>query len=66
MTKYGWWGVDFELTLDGEDVRWEDLDEMTQEHILDCIRNGSFGGEIVEETDEDYEDEEKDGLSGGK
>ena len=24
-TKTGWWKVKFDLTLDGEDVRWEDL-----------------------------------------
>lgn len=46
--KTGSWYVQFELTLDGESVRWDDLSETTQEHILECIKGGSFSGEIVE------------------
>ena len=53
MTKTGWWNVKFELTLDGEEVRWDDLDEATQEHIADCIKEGYTGGEIVIEEDYD-------------
>lgn len=56
MTKLGWWNVKFDLTLDGEEVRWEDLDECTQEHIAECIKEGYNGGEIV--IEDDTEDEE--------
>ena len=48
MIKTGWWIVHFDLTLDGEDVRFEDLDESSQEHILNCIKEGYCQGEIVE------------------
>ena len=56
MMKTGWWSVKFELTLDGEDVLWDDLDEVTQEHIAECIKEGYCGGEIVIEDDEEDED----------
>jgi hypothetical protein len=57
MMKTGWWQVKFDLTLDGEDVRWDDLDEATQEHIAECIKDGYCGGEIVIE---DYDADEAD------
>lgn len=57
MMKTGWWSVNFELTLDGEEVFWDDLDEATQEHITECVRNGYQCGEIVVETDDEEEDE---------
>ena len=58
MMKTGWWHVKFELTLEGEEVRWDDLDECTQEHIAECIKEGYTSGEIViEEDGEDEEDE---------
>lgn len=47
-TKSGWWSVKFELTLDGEEVRWENLSETTQSHILEQIGNGYYQGEIIE------------------
>lgn len=53
MTKGGWWSVKFELTLDGEKVRFDDLSECTQEHILSLIKEGYWCGEIVEETDDE-------------
>jgi hypothetical protein len=46
--KIGSWYVKFELVLDGEDVRWEDLDESSQEHIVECIKEGYTSGELVE------------------
>ena len=46
MDKYGWWSVKFELTLEGEEVRWDDLDEVTQEHIANCIKEGYTSGGI--------------------
>lgn len=58
MTKTGWWSVQFKLTLGGENVRWEDLDETTQEHIAKKIREGYVSGEIVEEMDGEEEDDE--------
>ena len=48
-TKTGWWKVNFELTLDGEEVRWEDLNLDTQSHILEAIDEGYVQGEIIEE-----------------
>ena len=53
MAKTGWWSIELELTLDGEDVRWDDLDECTQEHIAECIREGYTSGEICEEDWDD-------------
>ena len=55
MMKTGWWHVKLELTLEGEDVRWDDLDEATQEHIAECIKDGYTSGEIVIEEDNDYD-----------
>jgi len=57
MTKTGWWHVKWDLTLDGEEIRWEDLDECSQEHILEMIGEGYYNGEIVTEDDEDEDDE---------
>ncbi len=53
MTKTGWWNVKFDLTLEGKEIRWEDLDECSQEHIAEMIKEGFNGGEIVIEDDED-------------
>lgn len=50
-TKTGTWYVSFELTLEGEDVDFEDLSETTQDHILEQIKEGYFSGEIVEDND---------------
>lgn len=47
-TKSGWWIVKFDLTLDGESVRWEDLSMDTQAHILEQIDEGYTQGEIIE------------------
>lgn len=55
MEKYGWWSVKFDLTLDGENVRWDDLDECTQEHIVECIMEGYSSGEIVIEENDDFD-----------
>ena len=53
MDKYGWWSVEFELTLEGKEVRWEDLDEITQEHIANCIKEGYTSGEICISEEEE-------------
>lgn len=55
MMKTGWWSVKFELTLEGEEVRFDDLDEATQEHIAECIKEGYTSGEIVIEEDDNYD-----------
>lgn len=51
-TKTGWWSVKFDLTLDGEEVRWEDLSLDTQADIIEDINNGYYSGEIIEEGEE--------------
>ena len=51
-TKTGRWSVKFDLTLDGEDVRWGDLSMDTQAHILEQINEGYYQGEIIEEGEE--------------
>lgn len=52
MEKRGWWSVKFELTLEGEEVRFDDLSETTQEHIAECIKEGYASGEICEWEEE--------------
>lgn len=52
-TKTGWWSVKFDLTLDGEKVRWEDLSLDTQAHIIEDINNGYYSGEIIEEEEDE-------------
>lgn len=52
MMKTGWWHVHFTLTLEGEEVRWDDLSETTQEHIAQCLLDGYVQGEIVEEEED--------------
>jgi DNA-directed RNA polymerase subunit RPC12/RpoP len=54
MTRLDQWHVKFDLTPDGEEVRWDDLDECTQEHIAECVKESYTGGEIVMEMEEDY------------
>jgi hypothetical protein len=51
ITKNGWWKVNFELTLEGEEVRFDELSECTQEHIIELIKQGYCSGEIVEEQE---------------
>lgn len=50
--KTGWWYVTFDLTLEGEEVSFDALDECTQEHIAECIKEGYVQGQIVIEDDE--------------
>lgn len=44
--KTGFWSVKFELTLDGQSVRWEDLPETAQSDILAMIANDYLSGEL--------------------
>lgn len=60
MTKTGWWNVKFDLTLDGEEVGFDELSDVSQKHILEMIGEGCRQGEIVEETDDDESDEDED------
>ncbi len=54
MYKRGWWKIKFELTLDGEEVRFSDLSESTQEYIAELIKDGYKEGEIIEESEEEF------------
>lgn len=38
------WSVQFEITLDGMQVSFFDLDEATQEYLVEQIRNGCMHG----------------------
>lgn len=49
MTKSGSWAVNFEIILDGEVINFKDLSEISQEHILQCIKNDYYSGELIEE-----------------
>lgn len=49
MTKLGSWAVNFEIILDGEVIKFEDLSETSQEYILQCIKDDYYSGELVEE-----------------
>jgi 2C-methyl-D-erythritol 2,4-cyclodiphosphate synthase len=51
ITKNGWWKVNFELTLEGKEVKFDDLQEETQKHIAELIKQGFSSGEIVEECE---------------
>lgn len=52
MEKFGMWSVKFELTLEGEEICWDDLDECSQEHIANMIKKGYTSGEICMWEDE--------------
>lgn len=52
MTKTGWWSVDFDITLEGESIKFQDLDDCSQEYILEKISEGYTNGEVVEEDDD--------------
>ena len=49
--KYGWCHVTLNITLEGETVRWDDLSEVTQEHIATMIAKGYRSIEIVEDEE---------------
>lgn len=53
MEKHGWWHVKFTITLDGEEVRFEDLSELSQEHIAERIKEGYYQGEVYEYDEEE-------------
>ena len=51
MVRKGSWHVEFELSLDGKDVEFEELSEETQKYITEQILDGYVGGWIEEEVD---------------
>ena len=53
MDKWGWWAITFDLTLEGESVRFCDLSPDTQAHICEAIEQGYTQGEICEYNDEE-------------
>ena len=57
--KTGWWKVIFNLHLDGEEVRFEDLSETSQEHILNSIRDGCNQGQLVDYIEDESNVEEE-------
>ena len=59
--KQGWCHVTLQVTLEGESVDFDDLSEVTQQHIADCIFEGYKSIEICEPDEEDNNDNE-DGL----
>ena len=40
------WAVTFEVCIDGNEARFDDLTESEQEQILDAIRDDSYSGLI--------------------
>ena len=38
------WYANFDIVLDGEEVDWFELDEVTQSYILEQIANGYMSG----------------------
>lgn len=51
--KTGTWAVKFDLTLEGKSVHFDKLSDISQEHILDQIKEGFFSGELIEEDEEE-------------
>lgn len=54
--KTGSWFVKIECTLEGQDVDFDNLSEVTQKHICNEILGGYRYGEICEVDDEDDND----------
>jgi hypothetical protein len=50
--KTGWWRVKIELTLEGKEILWRDLSDLTREHIVQSLMDDCYQGEIVEKEDE--------------
>jgi len=64
-TKLGWWKVNFSITLEGEEVRFSDLSETTQEYIAEKIKEGYVAGQIVEEDEIEEDDEDDEPIEEG-
>lgn len=42
------WSVEFEITIDGEEVRFWDLSEFAQNEILNAIAGDSYSGTFLD------------------
>ncbi len=51
MVRKGFWHVEFTISVNGQDVDFEDLSEETQKYITEQILDGYVGGWIEEEVD---------------
>lgn len=51
MERKGSWHVEFTISVNGQDVDFEDLSEETQKYITKQILDGYVGGWIEEEVD---------------
>ncbi len=51
MERKGSWHVEFTISVNGQDVDFEDLSEETQKYITEQILDGYVGGWIEEEVD---------------
>ena len=51
--KAGWWHLKWDITLEGEPVRFEDLSEVSQDHIAELIKQGYYCGEVIEEEEDE-------------
>jgi len=45
----GWWRVGFDITLEGKEIGFSELNIVTKDHILRCLSEGYVQGQIVEE-----------------
>jgi len=48
--RRGWWHLEL------ENNSYNDLENYDLEHIAECIKDGCWGGEIVETEKEDYDE----------
>ena len=56
--KTGWWKVNFDITLEGLGVDFDELSEDSKRHILALMAQGCVAGEVIENNGEDGEDDE--------
>lgn len=52
-TETGWCHISMKVTLEGREVEFEDLSDVTQEHIAQKILEGYKSIEIVELIDDE-------------
>ena len=56
--KTGLWKVNFDITLEGLGVDFDELSEDSKRHILALMAQGCVAGEVIENNGEDGEDDE--------
>ena len=49
------WSLDYDITIDGEEVDFWDLDEVSQKRIIDNVLEGCYQGELLTFDDVEYE-----------